>query len=55
MEISEKFYKRWTNIYIDKGRKESWTAAKEWARNTLSPPQIKELTPHIEKALGVRK
>lgn len=55
MEISEKFYKRWTNIYIDKGRKESWAEAKAWAGRTLPPPVITKLKPYIEKALGVRK
>jgi len=53
--IDDRFYKRWTSIYMTKGAKEGWAAAKQWANRTFSPTVITKLRPHIEKAMGVRK
>lgn len=51
--IHDKFYKRWTSIYITKGREEGWPKAKEWIVRTFAPPVILKLRPHIERAMGV--
>lgn len=55
MEIHEKWYKRWTSIYMEKGTKDGWAEAKAWAGRTLPPAVITKLRPHIERAMGVRK
>lgn len=53
--IDDRFYKRWTSIYMTKGGKEGWASAKQWAARTFPPPVIAKLKPFIEKAMGVRK
>ena len=54
MEISPKFYKRWTNIYMTKGAKEGWAVAKQWAARTLTPNIIDQLKPYIQDAMGMQ-
>jgi len=54
MEISPKFYKRWTNIYMSKGAADGWAAAKEWAGRTLTPSIIDQLKPYIQDAMGMQ-
>ncbi len=53
--VHPKMFKRWSSIYCNKLRNESYVEAKAWIVRTLDAALIDKVRPYIERDLGVRK